>query len=128
MLQVATPADARQAVFLFSSLLRRTYNNPQQEFHTFAYTKLADDARLSMLTETLDVTICSHAHYTVNPDTYPCKNYVGSSARRLAHRAHGTSATYVLLQLKYVNHGSKGCTHLVKRFSFCLMLVPDPDA
>ena len=59
-------------------LCSRTYNNPEYEFHNFSYEKQADGARLLMLTSSLDVTVCSHAHSTVDATTYPCTNYVGA--------------------------------------------------
>ena len=59
-------------------LLTRTYNNPEYEYHNFSYEKQADGARLLMLTSSLDVTVCSHAHSTIDATTYPCTNYVGA--------------------------------------------------
>ena len=68
-------------------VLARTYNNPEFEYHTFAYTKQKEDASLLMLTSTLDATICPHAFYHVDSTTYPCKNYVGGLTLILLGRA-----------------------------------------
>lgn len=58
-----------------SDFATMTYNNPEYEYHNFSYEKQADGARLLMLTSSLDVTVCSHAHSTIDATTYPCTNY-----------------------------------------------------
>jgi len=54
----------------------RTFHNSEYENFELRYTKLSDDAALSMVTKSMDLTVCPHAHYYYDSSATACKNYV----------------------------------------------------
>lgn len=62
----------------------RTFHNSEYENFELRYTKLSDDAALSMVTKSMDLTVCPHAHYYYDSSATACKNYVTNSVRRLS--------------------------------------------
>lgn len=56
----------------------RTFNNEEYETFDLSYTKLAENAALSMITKTLDFSVCPHSHYYYTSSATACKNYVAT--------------------------------------------------
>ena len=59
----------------------RTFHNSEYENFELSYPKLSDDAALSMVTKSMDFTVCPHAHYYYDTSATACKNYVTHSVR-----------------------------------------------
>ena len=58
----------------------RTFHNAEYETHELSYTKQSDDAGLLMVTNSMDFTVCPHAHYHYDEasSASTCTNYVAT--------------------------------------------------
>ena len=89
----------------------RTFHNAEYETHELSYTKQSDDAGLLMVTNSMDFTVCPHAHYHYDEaaSASTCTNYVATwvgwtlQEWHLSHPWHTEGFLIICQSLQVVN-------------------------